>query len=68
MSDCPEYVRLHQLYMHALRQWDRVTALQGIIDLESAEEERVESFRNLCHHKEHCKLCGRENDQETEIH
>jgi hypothetical protein len=45
MSDCPEYLRLHQLYIHALRQWDKANALRGVRDLESAEEERVESFR-----------------------
>ena len=68
MSDCPEYLRLHQLYIHALRQWEKANALRGVRDLDSAEEERVESFRTLCHHKEYCQRCKRENDQETEIH
>ena len=45
MSDCPEYLRLHQLYIHALRRWEKANALRGVRDLDSAEEERVESFR-----------------------
>ena len=56
MSNCLEYMRLHQLYADALRSWVHATR-SGTADDKEAQQERDATFRALSDHKANCGRC-----------
>jgi hypothetical protein len=58
MSNCVEYMWLHQRYAQALTSWLRVTTFPDTPDDKAAEQERDAAFRALSDHKVNCLRCS----------
>jgi hypothetical protein len=58
MSNCVEYVLLHQRYARALTSWLRVTSFPEAANDRAAEQERDAAFRALSDHKVDCRRCN----------
>jgi hypothetical protein len=58
MSNCLEYIWLHQRYSQALRDWLRSAISPEIANDKTAEHERDATFRALSVHKENCRRCS----------
>ena len=58
MSNCVEYMWLHQRYAHALTSWLRVTNSPNTTDDKAAEQERDATFRALSDHTLNCRHCN----------
>jgi hypothetical protein len=58
MSNCLEYILLHQRYSQALRDWLRATNSPDTANEKAAEQERDAGFRVLSDHREHCPRCN----------
>jgi hypothetical protein len=58
MSNCLEYIWLHQRYSQALRDWLRATNSLATANGNAAEQERDATFRALSDHKERCERCS----------
>lgn len=57
MSNCLEYMRLHQRYAHALRSWIHATRSSATAHDREAQQERDATFRALSDHKANCRRC-----------
>jgi len=60
MSCCVEYLRLHQLYVQALRRWSEAMLINDGSECDAAEEERDSGFRNISRHRQTCPQCALE--------
>jgi hypothetical protein len=59
MSNCEEYMWLHERYAHALTIWLRTTNSPDIADDKAEEQERDATFRALSDHTRYCGHCLR---------
>jgi hypothetical protein len=57
MSNCLDYMRLHQRYADALRSWIQATRSSGTAEGKEAQEERDATFRALSDHQANCRRC-----------
>jgi hypothetical protein len=60
MSNCLEYLHLHQTYVEALRRWSAASLIQDERECHAAEKERDFGFRNVLRHRESCSQCAME--------
>jgi hypothetical protein len=58
MSNCLEYMLLHQRYAQALRSWIRATNSPDTADDKAATQERDATFRALSDHAVKCPHCN----------
>jgi len=58
MSNCEEYMWLHQRYAHALTSWIRTSNSPDTADDKAATQERDATFRALSDHAIHCRHCN----------
>jgi hypothetical protein len=58
MSNCVEYMWLHERYAQALTSWLRISHLPDIIGDKAAEQERDATFRALSDHTLNCLHCN----------
>jgi hypothetical protein len=57
MSNCVEYISLHQRYAQALTSWLRAANSPDTADDKAAEQERDATFRALSEHTVNCRHC-----------
>ncbi len=57
MSNCLEYMQLHQRYADALRSWIHATRSSSAADDKDAQQERDATFRALSDHRANCRRC-----------
>jgi hypothetical protein len=58
MSNCLEYLNLHQTYVEALGRWSAASLIKDDRECNVAEKERDLGFRNLSLHTETCSQCA----------
>jgi hypothetical protein len=68
MSNCIEYLDLHQTYVEALRRWSAASLIKDERGCQVAEKERDLGFRNVSRHRETCSQCANESDRTAEAH
>jgi hypothetical protein len=59
MSNCVEYMCLHQRYAQALTSWLRAAHSPDTREDKTAEQERDATFRALSEHTVNCRHCNR---------
>jgi hypothetical protein len=58
MSNCLEYLNLHQTYVEALRRWSAASVIKDARECYVAEKARDLGFRNVSRHRETCSQCA----------
>jgi hypothetical protein len=57
MSCCLEYLRLHQIYVQALRRWSEALLSGDEREYDAAGEDRDREFLNISRHRQTCPRC-----------
>ena len=57
MSCCLEYLRLHKLYVQALRRWSEANLIKDDGECFAADEKRELAFSEISRHRRTCPQC-----------
>ena len=58
MSFCLEYLRLHKVYVQALRRWSEASLMNDGGECSAADEKREVAFSEIARHRRTCRQCA----------